>query len=107
MLRESSRDRGETCGFTEMPWRSVQGNPDRDLKREKKETFRTFGKRECEIKLRLGVPVMVQQKRIQLGTMRLPVQSLALLRGLRIWFCRELWCRSQTQFRSGIAVAVA
>ena len=31
-----------------------------------------------------GVPVMAQQKRIQLGTMRLRIQSLALLSGLRI-----------------------
>ena len=36
---------------------------------------------------------MAQQKRIQLGTMRLRVLSLALLSGLRIWHCRELWCR--------------
>ena len=50
---------------------------------------------------------MVQGKRIQLGTLRLRVQSPALLRGLRIWCCRELWCRSQTWLRSGIAVAVA
>ena len=33
----------------------------------------------------MGVPIMVQQKRIQLGTMRLWVRSLALLSGLRIW----------------------
>ena len=31
-----------------------------------------------------GVPVMVQQKRIQLGTMRLQVRSRALLSVLRI-----------------------
>ena len=42
-----------------------------------------------------GVPV-VQRKQIKLGTMRLQVQSLALLRRLRIRHCRELWCRSQT-----------
>ena len=30
-----------------------------------------------------------------------------LARGLRIWFCRELWCRLQTQLESGVAVAVA
>jgi len=30
-----------------------------------------------------------------------------LASGLRIWRCRELWCRSQTQFGSCIAVAVA
>ena len=32
------------------------------------------------------------------------VQSLALLSGLRIWQCHELWCRSQTQLRSHVAV---
>ena len=32
--------------------------------------------------------------------------SLALLSGLRIWHCRELWCRSQTQLRSHVVVAV-
>ena len=28
------------------------------------------------------------------------VRSLALLSGLRIWHCRELWCGSQTRLRS-------
>ena len=37
---------------------------------------------------------------------RMQVQSLALLRGLRIWCCRELWCRSQDYLGSGIGVAV-
>ena len=49
---------------------------------------------------------MVQRKQIQLGTMRLRVQSLVSLIGLRIWRCHELghrhgsdlmllwlWCR--------------
>ena len=36
---------------------------------------------------------MPQQKRIQLGTMRFWVQSLASLSGLRTWRCFELWCR--------------
>ena len=36
---------------------------------------------------------MAQQKRIQRGTMRLWVRSLALLGGLRIRRCRELGCR--------------
>ena len=40
----------------------------------------------------LGVPVMVQRKQIRLGTMRLQVQSLASLSGLRIRHCCELWC---------------
>ena len=39
--------------------------------------------------------------------MRLRVRSLALLLGLRIWRCRELWCGSQTWLRSCVAVAVA
>ena len=32
---------------------------------------------------------------------------LASISGLRIWHCRELWCRLQTQLGSGVAVAVA
>ena len=36
---------------------------------------------------------MVKQKLIRLGTMRFQVGSLASLSGLRIWRCRELWCR--------------
>ena len=40
-----------------------------------------------------GVPVVAQWKRIQLGTMRLQVRTLASLSGLRIWHCHELWCR--------------
>ena len=39
---------------------------------------------------------MVQQKRIQLGTMRLQARFLASINGLRIPYCQELWCRSQT-----------
>ena len=35
------------------------------------------------------------------------VPSMALLSGLRIWCCRELWCRSQTWLGSDIAVAVS
>ena len=39
--------------------------------------------------------------------MRLRVQSLASLSGLRIWHCGELWYRWQTQLGSCVAVAVA
>ena len=46
-----------------------------------------------------GVPVVVQWKRIRLGTMRLRIWSL--------WRCREPWCRSQMWFGSCVAVAVA
>ena len=38
--------------------------------------------------------------------MRARVRSLASFTSLRIWHCRELWCRSQTQLRSCVAVAV-
>ena len=38
--------------------------------------------------------------------MRLRVQSLALLSGLRIWWCPELWCRLQMWLGSGVTVAV-
>ena len=54
---------------------------------------------------RHGVPIVAQGKRIRLGTMRFPVRSLASLSGLKIWHCRELWCRWQTRLRSGVAVA--
>ena len=55
----------------------------------------------------LGVPIVAQRKQIRLGTMRLQVLSLALLNGLRIQPCGELWCRSKTWLISGIAVALA
>ena len=38
--------------------------------------------------------------------MRMQVQSLAFLSGLRISCCHELWYRSQTRFGSGLGVAV-
>ena len=52
-----------------------------------------------------GVPIMAQWKQTQLVSMR-RVQSLASLSGSRIRCCHELWCRSQTQLGSGLAVAV-
>ena len=52
-----------------------------------------------------GIPVVAQQ--IWLGTMRLQVQSMALLGGLRIQRCHELWCRWQVWLRFHVAVAVA
>ena len=38
--------------------------------------------------------------------MGMQVRALALLSGLRIWRCHEMWCRSQTQIGSRVAVAV-
>ena len=49
---------------------------------------------------------MAQQKLIQLVSVRMQIQSLASLSGLRIQRCRELWCRSQMWLRFHIAVAV-
>ena len=37
--------------------------------------------------------------------MRMQVRSLALLSGLRIQCCHELWCRSQTPLESGVAIS--
>ena len=39
--------------------------------------------------------------------MRMRVPSLTLLSGLRIQCCHKLWCRSQAQLGSLVAVAVA
>ena len=50
---------------------------------------------------------MVQWKQIQLRTVKLQVQSLASLSGLRIQRCHELWHRSQVRFGSRVAVATA
>ena len=56
--------------------------------------------------LYLGVPIVAQQKQIQLGTTRLWVQSLASLSGLKILHCHELLCRWQMWLGSCVAVAV-
>ena len=39
--------------------------------------------------------------------MKLRVGSLALLSGLKIWHCQELWHRLQTRLGSHVAVALA
>ena len=62
---------------------------------------------ELALKLKVGVSVIVQWKRIRPGTMRLWVRSLALLSGLRIQCCRELWYRSQTWLGAGVALSCA
>ena len=38
----------------------------------------------------MGLPIMAQRKQIRLVSARMCVQSLASLRGLRIWHCHEL-----------------
>ena len=59
------------------------------------------------LKIFLGVPIVVQRKRVQLGTMTLWVRALVSLSGLRIRSYRKLWCRSQIQLGSGGGVPVA
>ena len=56
--------------------------------------------------VRWGVPVMAQRKQIQLGSMKMQVQSLASLSGLRIQRWHGLKCRSWMWLGSGISVAV-
>ena len=53
-----------------------------------------------------GVPIAAQWYWTRLVSMRMQVQSLALLSGLRIQRCCELWSRLQMWLRSGIAVAL-
>ena len=53
------------------------------------------------------VPIVVQQKQILLGTVRLRVRSLALFSGLRIWHCHELWCKLKMRLGFDVAVAEA
>ena len=50
---------------------------------------------------------MAQRVKNLTVSMKMQVQSLVFLSGLRIQHCHKLQCRSQTQLGSGIAVAVA
>ena len=52
-------------------------------------------------------PLWLSRLRTQLVSMRMRIQSLASLSGLRIQCQHKLQGRSQMQLRSGIAVAVA
>ena len=54
----------------------------------------------------MGVPVVARQKQILLVSMRMRVQSLAPLSGLRMQHWHRLWCKLQMQLRSSIAGAV-
>ena len=69
--------------------------------RTDKERFSCLPRVHC-----FAVPIMAQQKWIQLVSVRIRVWSLASLSGLRVWCCHELWYRSQMGLISGIAVAV-
>ena len=54
----------------------------------------------------INTVIVAQWKWIWLRTMRLHVQSLPSLSGLRIWCCCELWYSLQMHLRSCVAVAV-
>ena len=56
---------------------------------------------------RLGVPVLAQWLMNLTRNHEIAVPSLALLSGLRIQRCCELWFRLQMQLGSRVAVAVA
>ena len=49
--------------------------------------------------MRIEVPIVVQQKRIQLVSMRIWIWSLAFLSGSVIQCCCELWYRLQARLR--------
>ena len=53
-----------------------------------------------------GVLIMAQGVKNPTNVHKMQVGSLASLSGLRIPCGRELWCRSQTQLGSGVAVAL-
>jgi len=59
-----------------------------------------------KIKGKNGVPVIAHQEWTQLVSMKMWVQSLACLSGLRIQCYHELWCKSQMRLGSCVAVAV-
>ena len=54
-----------------------------------------------------GVPIVARLEQTQLVSMRMQILSLALLSGLKMRCCCELWCRLQTQLGSGAAGAGA
>ena len=54
-----------------------------------------------------GVPSWLSAQKIQLESMRMKVGSLDSLSRLKTQCCHVLWCRSQTQLRPRIALAVA
>ena len=66
-------------------------------KQEKKSFF---------LKKREGVPISAQWLTNLTSIHEDAVQSWALISGLRVRCCCELWCREQTQLRSHAAVAV-
>ena len=75
--------------------------------RNKDEASQKKAKPVADLKTKAGVGVVAQWvTKTQQVSRRMQVPSLALLSGLMIQHCCELWCRSQMKLGSGIAVAV-
>ena len=55
----------------------------------------------------MEIPLLLNGIRTKLVSVKMQVQSLASLNGLRVQCFCKLNCRSQVWFRFGIAVAVA
>ena len=58
----------------------------------------------CKRYIPMGVPIVAQW--LTNLSMKMQVRTLALLSGLKIWCCCEMWYRWQMQLRSRVAVAV-
>ena len=58
-------------------------------------------------KLSYGVPVVAAVEMNPTRNHEVAGSILASLNGLKIRRCREVWCRSQTWLKSGVAMAVA
>ena len=58
------------------------------------------------LKIKGGAPIVAQQVKTQLVSMRMCIRSLALLNEIRIQCCCELWYRLQMWLRSHIVVAM-
>ena len=61
---------------------------------------------EATVNMKAGVPLVTQQKLIQLVSMGMWVRSLPSLSGSGTRPCQELWCRSRIQLSSTIFMVV-
>ena len=55
----------------------------------------------------IGIPAVAQWEQTGLGSMRTWLASLALLSGLRVWRCHELWRELPMWLGFCVAVAVS
>uniref|UniRef100_A0A8D1HXE7 Uncharacterized protein n=1 Tax=Sus scrofa TaxID=9823 RepID=A0A8D1HXE7_PIG len=104
--QEEGGGKGKTAlGILDL-WKAIDGLPyPQSQLASKRSLGETFAKPDSGVTF-VGVPDVVPWKRIRPGTTRFQVRSLALLSGLRIQCCCELWCRLQMWLGAHIAVAV-